>query len=545
MGSVVLGRLLSGVTCLLSAGVLLASVPTPNAGAFEWLGQFGVGSSTGASGGVYPGGGIGIAPDGTVVVSDVSANRVAVLSAGGHFLRAIGTDVAVGGGTGAEVCTNDCQFAQSGGSAAGELDVPWGIVARQDEFYVAESNNARVSVFDYEGRFLRAFGADVGGPGVNVCTVTCGPGAQGPDSGRMTGPAGLALDAAGNLFISELGTNSVDVFNPETGQFLRSFGKDVGGPGVDTCTASCEVGSNDETPGSIVTPFGLAVSQSGEVFLGELVPSRVSAFSNEGHFLRTFGVPGPGAAGELSGPNGVAVSPDGEVYVADTSNQRYAVFGVGGDFRRAWGRDVIPGAPNMSEVCVAICQAGDFNSVGIGEFQSPRAVAFDDKGNLYTSTFARVDKWGESPTPEPPGPEGPVVETPPAPVLSSSVVVASGTPDARPPSNALRFGTRRYNRRKGTARIRVIVAGAGKVKVNAGPKVRARVTQPRAAGPIAVTLKASPRGRRSLKRSGRLWAALRVTFTPSGGTPYTRTKAVRLLLSSPARKGPGPLLPPG
>lgn len=513
-----MGRVAS--RCLLLAAVLAIVLPGSTAAAFEWLGQYGVGSATGAAGGVYPGGGIAIAPDGTVVVSDVYANRVAILAPDGRFQMAIGKDVATGGGTGAEICTNDCQYGETG-SAAGELDSPWGLVAGPDEFYVAESNNGRVSVFSYDGQFRRAFGADVGGPGVNVCTTSCGPGSVGIEGGQMVGPAGLGIDSAGNLFISELGMNRVDVFDPQTGQFQRAFGKDVGGSGVNTCTTACGPGVVDMTPGSILTAFGLAVSADGEVFLGELVPARVSVFANDGQLLRTFGAPG-NDAGQLAEPNGVAVSASGEVVVADSGNNRISVFAADGTFQRAYGLNVVPGGPNGPGICTTTCQGGS-SGVGIGEFSSPRAVAFDAAGNLYTGTFARVDKWGERPVPVDP-PDPPPVDPPPTPKEEPKADQPKG-----PPSNALRFGKRRLDRDKGTVRVEVIVAGPGRVVANAGPKAIARTQQPRRGGPAFVTIKARDKGLRVLSRSGRLWCALRVTFTPTGGTPYTRTKAVRVL----------------
>ena len=141
--------------------------------------------------------GIGIAPDGTVAVSDLATSRVDVFSQAGQFLRAFGKDVSLSGGTGAEICTTDCK-AGVNGNAAGELMTPWGLAAAPARSYVAEIGDNRVSVFDFQGHFLRAFGADVGGAGVNVCTAVCGPGTAGekarpdgfdPPGSRWTPPA--------------------------------------------------------------------------------------------------------------------------------------------------------------------------------------------------------------------------------------------------------------------------------------------------------------------------------------------------------------------
>ena len=175
-------------------------------------------------------------------------------------------------------------------------------------------------------------------------------------------------------------------------------------------------------------------------------------------------------------------------------------------------------------MCTVTCQ-GASSDYGIGEFSFPEAIGADDVGNLYVDTFGRVDKWGEPPTPLLPTPESPTQQE-----GSSLTIVNSGSPrEAKPPSNAFRFGKRRWNRKRGTMKVRVLVGGAGRLVANAGPKVAALAPQPRAAGPLTVSLKATGKGRGVLRRSGRLWAALRVASTPTHGTPNTRTKAVRLL----------------
>ncbi|HWB69213.1 MAG TPA: NHL repeat-containing protein [Solirubrobacterales bacterium] len=531
MGRLVLGGPLRRAASLLGALALLALAASPGAGAFEWLGQYGRGSFTLDSGGVGTIVGIGVAPDGTVVLADIGASRVTMFAAGGRFLRNVGKDVAAGGGNGPEVCTDDCKSGEPG-SAGGELAGPWGVAAGPGEFYVSELNNSRVSAFDYDGDFLRAFGADVGGPGVDVCTASCTAGTSGAGDGQMAGPAGLALDAGGDLLVSELGTKRIDRFDPHTGAFLGSFGKDVGGPGVNTCVTGCMAGTADETPGSLNAVYNLAVAPGGEIVAGDNQTASISVFSAQGQFLRAFGGPGSGA-GQLFAPLGVAVGAGGSVYVSEGPNNRFSVFDLDGDFLSAYGKDVVPGPPEVAEACTTVCKEGS-SDYGIGELSFPEAIAADTKGNVYVDTFGRVDKWGEPPAAEAPEPTSPV-----SVVQSTTVVSSAGPADAGLPSNMFRFGHRSWNRRKGTMRVQVIVAGAGRLVARAGPKVAASVPQPRRFGAVSVSLRAKARGRRVLRRSGRLWAALRVTFTPRGGTPNTRTKAVRIL-----RRGRQPVLPP-
>jgi hypothetical protein len=438
--------------------------------------------------------GVSVAPDGTVVVSDIALSRVSVFAADGRFLRSFGKNVSSGGGEGAEICVSDCQAGESG-TGAGELNSPWGVAAGAGELYVTELNNSRVSVFNYAGQFLRAFGADVGGAGVNVCTATCEAGTGGIGSGQMAGPAGITLDAAGRAHIGELGTNRIDVFDPATGLFQFAFGKGVGGVGVNVCTATCAAGVADGTPGSISLPYSLDVAPSGEVFVAENGGGRVSVFAAGGGFSRQFGAAGE-AAGQLAAPYGVAVDGAGNLYVNDTGNNRLAVFAVDGF--RGYGRDVLPGAPAGAEICTAICQAGEPGS-GIGEFQTNYGLATDCRDVLYVAMVGRIEKWGE-----------PGARVPPC------------------PSNAFTIGKVRKNRKKGTLTVDVTVPGPGQLAGSTTKRLSAKVPQPVVAGTLRVRVKAARKSAKTLRKKGKLRGRLTLTFTPSNGDPNTRSKRLRL-----------------
>ncbi|MFI5027443.1 MAG: NHL repeat-containing protein [Solirubrobacterales bacterium] len=481
------------LAALLTIAIVL--VLAPSALAFEWLGQYGVGYSGGGNGDLNAIYGIGVAPDGTVVVSDQGASRVSLFSQSGHFLRAFGKDVSQAPGEGPEVCTTDCKFGLSS-NTGGALSQPWGIAAGTSEIFVAERGNQRVSVFDYQGHFLRAFGADVGGPGVNLCTASCTFGTSGVAAGQMDAPAGLALDASGELLVSETSSNRVDVFNPQSGQFIRAFGKDVGGPGIDSCTTVCQTGTFSTAPGALESPYGLSIGPNGDIFVSESSNSRISVFNSTGQFQRSFGSFGNGA-GNLESPYGVAVSADGNVYVADTNNYRLSEFGVAGDFRRALGWNV-NGFNTGAGTCTAPCQAGS-PEYGIGAFNNLYAVATDCRGTVYVANYDRVDKYGE-----------PGTRTPPC------------------PSNAFSFGKSTADKKKGTLSVEVDVSGPGSLTATAGPQIAATVPQPSAAGAVHIALNASGKGIKTLAKTGKLKGSLSVTFTPPNGDPNTQSEAVQL-----------------
>lgn len=500
--------------CLLPVAALAMLLVPAQAAALERVEQYGLGSPSAGGGGVVTMFGLAVSPDGTVVASDIGFQRISIFAQSGQFQRAFGKDVSLGGGTGAEICTNDCK-AGAAGPGAGELSAPWGVAAGADEIYVAENGNNRISVFDYQGRFLRAFGANVGGAGVNVCTVTCVAGTAGTAAGQLAGPFGVAVDpASGNLFVSEGGSVRIDVFNPKSGQFLRAFGKDVGGPGVNTCTNPCLPGVADGTPGSIAAAFGLAISPAGELYVSEIGANRISVFSLAGQILRTIASPGS-AAGQIASPYGAAPTPDGLLYVSDSGNNRLSSFTVGGAFQSALGLDVIPGGVPMVETCTSAtgCKQGAAGT-GIGEFSSPFALATDCRGGIYVANQFRIDKFAEPGTASPPCPP------PPSPV----------PPVAQKPSNQFKFAPKvKQNKKKGTASITVEVPGAGALTASAGKRFSAKVPQPTAVGKVVVTVKAAGKGVKALNASGKLKGTLSVTYTPTGGDPATQTLKFQLV----------------
>jgi tripartite motif-containing protein 71 len=152
---------------------------------------------------------LGLATDGAgnVFVADQVNDRIVVYNAGGAFLRAFGYDTIPGGFAGLESCTTTCQAAV-GGPAAGQMEVPFGVGADgAGNVYVAEQNNARVSVFTPAGGFQYAFGFDVepgGAATFETCTATCQAAAFGSGFGQMQQPREAAVDCRGGVYVSDL-----------------------------------------------------------------------------------------------------------------------------------------------------------------------------------------------------------------------------------------------------------------------------------------------------------------------------------------------------
>src|SRR5690606_35346126 len=124
---------------------------------------------------------------GDIYVADGGNNRVQQLSSTGEFIRAWGTDVVTGGGTGFEICTvaSECKAGTTAGGAAGQVAGPFGIAVDQATgyVYVVSNNNRRVDVFSSAGHFAGAFrwGVDTGAAQLELCTTasTCQQGLGG------------------------------------------------------------------------------------------------------------------------------------------------------------------------------------------------------------------------------------------------------------------------------------------------------------------------------------------------------------------------------
>ncbi|HEY8466431.1 MAG TPA: Ig-like domain-containing protein [Solirubrobacterales bacterium] len=181
---------------------------------------------------------------------------------------------------------------------------PWNplalAVGPSGAIYVADGHN-RVVKFNAQGEFVGAWGA------------------TGSGDGQFRSPAGIAVDADENVYVTDLQNDRVQVFDA-SGAFIRTWGSEGSGPG------------------QFSGPSGIAVGPDGSVFVSDSGNHRIQRFTAQGGFIQTWGTQGSGS-GMLNGPCGIAVDGDGYVYVTDSRNYRVQVFSSDGAFVRAFGHD--------------------------------------------------------------------------------------------------------------------------------------------------------------------------------------------------------------
>jgi len=245
---------------------------------------------------------------------------------------------------------------------AGAFSAPSGVAVDKsgvppNRLYVADSNNHRVLGYLNAATFLSGAPADlvIGQPDFFVGLCNNG----GLNASGLCTPKGVAVDAAGNLFVADQSNHRVLQYtNPFAacgGLFpCVGAGADVvfGQGGVFT-TGGCNQGGLSAD--SLCNPQGVAVDAAGNVFIADFSNHRVLAFTGATTATVVFGQGGvfttqlcnQGGLSPISlcNPAGVALDSAGNLYVADQSNSRVLeyntpltnteannVFGQGGIF---------------------------------------------------------------------------------------------------------------------------------------------------------------------------------------------------------------------
>lgn len=255
--------------------------------------------------------GVALDADGNIYVGDIGNHRVQVFSPEGEFLREWGVQ----------------------GSGPGQFNEPWGLAVDSERgfVYVADTWNHRIQKFDLEGNFLTQWGifVDTGGQ------------AAGFES-QFWGPRDVAIDTAGNVYVTDTGNKRVQKFDPD-GQFLAQWGG---------------AGAN---PGQFSEPVGIAISPtSGDIFVADTWNRRIQRFDRDFNPVKQWFVRGWDSESVVNKPY-IAVDAEDNVYITDPENYRVIEFDHEGKLLAVWG---------------------DFGS-GAGQFNLPTGIAVGPAGQVY------------------------------------------------------------------------------------------------------------------------------------------------------------------
>lgn len=288
---------------------------------------------------------------GNVYISDGGNNRLRKVNTSGIITTIAGTGV--------------MGFSGDGGQATlAKLSGPVGVtVDASGNIYIAEPFNNRIRKINSSG----------------VITTIAGNGNLGysGDGGLATlaelnYPTGVAVDAAGNIYIGDQGNNCIRKVN--TGGIITTIaGSGPGGYSGDGGPATLAL---------LSTPAGVAVDAAGNVFIGDLGNQRIRKI-NTGGIISTIagtgvqGFSGDGAAAtlaQLNQPAGVTVDSSGNVYIADFTNSRIRKINSSGII------STIAGAGVQG-------YAGDGGAATLAQLNQPYGVAVDVTGNIFIADY--------------------------------------------------------------------------------------------------------------------------------------------------------------
>jgi sugar lactone lactonase YvrE len=244
------------------------------------------------------------------------------------------------------------------------LSAPTGLaVDSAGNLYIADSGNNRVRkvsngvITTVAGNGNAGFGGD-DGPAT---------------SARLLGPAAIAIDSAGNLYISDTGNNRVrkvsnGVITTVAGNgtlLTPGFGGD-NGPAT-----NAQLNLNSHAAG--VGPAGVAVDSAGNLYIADPGNGRIRKVSNG--VITTVagdtGDNGPAANASLSFPADVAIDSTGNLYIADAVGVRKVSNGV---ITTVAGN----GTAGFS---------GDNGPATNAQLSSPSGITLDSAGNLYIGDY--------------------------------------------------------------------------------------------------------------------------------------------------------------
>ncbi len=195
------------------------------------------------------------------------------------------------------------------GSEAGQLSGPTSVAVNDSthDVYVADPGNHRIDEFTASGVFVLAFGADVGGAGVNTCSLVCSPGTAGSAPGAFEDPAFVAVDnsggeSQGDVYVADTTTHLVQKFTA-SGELVTAWGDHVNGAEEPEPDGTLTGRSADA--GAWASLAGIAVDPAGHLWVYAALSEEMYEFEQTGVFVQDWG------SGQGSPLPGVGIAVDG------------------------------------------------------------------------------------------------------------------------------------------------------------------------------------------------------------------------------------------
>jgi hypothetical protein len=206
-------------------------------------------------------------------------------------------------------------------------------------------------------------------------------------SASFSGPTGLALDGAGNLYIADFYNDVVRKVDAKTNVITTVAGNQSGA----IRDAYGDYFSGDGGPATsaeLYTPQSVVVDGAGNLYIADSYDKRIRKVDAANGNIST--VAGSGATGytgdgqaataaELNIPKGLAIDGDGNLYISDGGNNVVRMVNAGTGIINT----VVGGGSSPSTCEGSTNSLGDGCQAVMATLSAPRGLALDAAGNLY------------------------------------------------------------------------------------------------------------------------------------------------------------------
>jgi hypothetical protein len=289
--------------------------------------------------------GVTVDSGGNIYISD-PGNRIRKVTPAGIITTVAGTGIA--------------GFSGDGGPAiAASIRGPVGVaVDSLGNLYIADYANKRIRKVSPDA--VMSTIAGVGGS-------TFGDG--GPATAALlNSPAGMAIDTAGNLYITDQGDSRTRKVTP-AGTITTVAGSGTAGFSGDGGPAGAAL---------LNSPLGVTLDSTGNVYIADVVNNRIRKVTADGIISTVAGNGtadytgdgGPATAASLNTPTGVAADGTGNLYVADAGNNRIRKVTPAGVISTFAGNGTAD-------------YTGDGGLATAASLNTPLSVAVDNAGNVF------------------------------------------------------------------------------------------------------------------------------------------------------------------
>ena len=240
---------------------------------------------------------------------------------------------------------------------------PYRVIANKlkGKIFVSERHGHFVSVRDLNGTVIRKYGS------------------HGEGKGKMTSPAGIALDDQGFMYVTS--DHKLQKFSSDQGSVIAEVGR-------------TKPGNNQGN--EFNKPYTVAI-RNDKVFVCDSENDRIQVFDLDLHFLECI-------ATDVKKPQDIAFDNEGKMYVTSKSENRVYVFNESGNKVHQFGQRNSDGnglsEPTGIHIYGNLALVSDEGVNGImvynitghfitsfEGFRNPRGITSDDKGQIYICDY--------------------------------------------------------------------------------------------------------------------------------------------------------------